>query len=246
MIFVRSLFFNVIALLANVVFFTLLLPTLLLPFPIYMKYVGKNWMRMTLWLFNAIIGVKLEVRGRENLPQSGGYMVACKHQSAWETMAIAFEVPYPTWILKSELMWVPIFGWHLKKVQQIPINRGKRSSVMRDMNACAHERIREGRQVMIFPEGTRRAVGAPPDYKSGVSHLYAELNVKCVPVVHNAGLCWPRRGFIKRPGKIIMEILPVIPSGLEKKVFFERLQNEIETASNRLIEEGVKYQKENS
>jgi 1-acyl-sn-glycerol-3-phosphate acyltransferase len=114
---------------------------------------------------------------------------------------------------------------------------------MRDMNACAHERIAQGRQVMIFPEGTRRPVGAPPEYKSGVCHLYAELNVPCVLVAHNAGLCWPKRGFLKYPGKIIMDILPALPAGLDKRVFLEKVQNQIETATNRLIEEGQLYQR---
>ncbi len=242
MIFIRSLLFNFLALIANILFFTLLIPALLLPYSKYMPYIGKNWMRMTLWLFRHIIGVKHEVRGRENIPASGGYIVAAKHQSAWETMAVAYEFPYPTWILKRELMWVPVFGWHLKKTEQIPINRGKRSKVMRDMNDCAHERINQGRQVMIFPEGTRRPIGAPPEYKSGISHVYAELNVQCIPVAHNAGLCWPKRGFIKYPGKIIMEILPSIPAGLDKRIFFERVQQDIETASNRLILEGQHFQ----
>ncbi len=242
MIFIRSLLFNILALTANITFFTLLIPALLLPYDTYMRFIGKNWMRMTLWLFRHIIGVTHEVRGRKNIPASGGYIVAAKHQSAWETMAVAFEFPYPTWILKRELMWVPIFGWHLKKTEQIPINRGKRSKVMREMNECAHERIRQGRQVMIFPEGTRRPIGAPPEYKSGIAHVYAELNVLCVPVAHNAGLCWPKRGFLKYPGKIIMDILPPIPANLDKRVFFERVQHDIETASNSLIEEGRAFQ----
>ena len=246
MLLLRSLVFNTLGIVSNLLFFIVMLPALLLPYRIFIKVVGKAWMRMTLWLFHTIVGVRYELRGRENLPKSGGYIVASKHQSAWETMAIAYEVPYPTWILKRELMWVPVFGWHLKKAELIPIDRGKRAQVMRKMNACAHERISQGRQVMIFPEGTRRPVGAPPDYKIGVAHIYAELGVACVPVAHNAGLCWPKRGFIKYPGKIIVEILPAIPAGLDKKIFFKRLQSEIETASNRLVEEGRACQSRSS
>ena len=238
MLFIRSFFFNSIALIANLLFFIIMLPALLLPYRYFINIVGKSWMRMTLWLFHTIIGVKYEVRGLENLPRSGGYIVASKHQSAWETMAVAFLVPYPTWILKRELMWVPIFGWHLKKAELIPIDRGQRSKVMRTMNAYAHKRIEQGRQVMIFPEGTRRPVGAPPEYKIGVAHIYAELAVPCVPVAHNAGLCWPKKGFLKYPGKITIEILPPIAPGLDKKQFFTLLQTTIETASDRLIEEG--------
>ena len=238
MLFLRSLLFNVLALTSNLLFFTLMLPALLLPYPTFIRVVGHTWMRMTLWLFHTIIGVGYELRGGANIPASGGYIVASKHQSAWETMAVAHLVPYPTWILKRELMWVPIFGWHLKKAELIPIDRGQRSKVIRSMNAWAHKRIAQGRQVMIFPEGTRRPVGAPPDYKIGVAHIYAELGVACLPVAHNAGLCWPKKGFIKYPGKITVEVLPPIPPGLDKKVFFERLRTTIETASDRLIDEG--------
>ncbi|MBY0613359.1 MAG: 1-acyl-sn-glycerol-3-phosphate acyltransferase [Beijerinckiaceae bacterium] len=243
MLFIRSLIFNTVALIANLLFFIVMLPGLLLPYRLFIRIVGKSWMRMTLWLFHTTIGVRYEVRGLENLPPSGGYIVASKHQSAWETMAVAYLVPYPTWILKRELMWVPIFGWHLKKAELIPINRGQRAAVMRSMNACAHERIAQGRQVMIFPEGTRRPVGAPPEYKIGVAHLYAELGVACVPVAHNAGLCWPKKGFLKYPGKITIEIMPAIAPGLDKKAFFALLQTTIETASDRLIEEGRAYQR---
>ncbi len=238
MLFLRSLIFNILALLSNLLLFIVMLPALLLPYRVFIILVGKTWMRMTLWLFHTIIGVEREVRGHENIPKSGGYIVASKHQSAWETMAVAYEFPFPTWILKRELMWVPIFGWHLKKAELIPIDRGQRSKVIRAMNDWAHKRISQGRQVMIFPEGTRRPVGAPPEYKIGVAHLYAELEVACVPVAHNAGLCWPKKGFIKYPGKIIMEIMPPIPPGLDKKEFFALLQNKIEQASDRLIEEG--------
>jgi len=243
MLFFRSLIFNSVALFVNLAFFTMMLPALLLPYHAFMRIVGKPWMAMTLWLFHKIIGVEYELRGTENIPAAGtGYIVASKHQSAWETMAVARIFPYPTWILKRELMWIPIFGWHLKKAELIPINRGKRGKVLLEMNRIAHQRIEEGRQVMIFPEGTRRSVGAPPDYKIGVAHIYAELGVSCVPVAHNAGLCWPRKGFIKYPGKITVEILPLIPAGLRKREFFRLLQDTIETASNRLVAEALDAQ----
>ncbi len=242
MLFIRSLIFNVVALLSNLIFFLVMIPTLLLPYERFMVVTGKSWMVMTLWLFRKIIGVEFEVRGRENIPATGGYLVASKHQSAWETMAVAYEFPFPTWVLKRELMWVPLFGSYLKAVELIPINRGQRSKVMREMNELANIRIQQGRQVMIFPEGTRRAVGAPPEYKIGVAFLYDALKVPCIPVAHNAGLCWPKRGFIKRPGKITMEILPAIPANLDRKVFFQQLQDVIEASANRLIEEGLAYQ----
>src|SRR5882672_5380923 len=120
----------------------------------------------------------------------------------------------------------------------ILVDCGAGSQALNDMAALAHPEIRSGRQLIIFPEGTRRAPGAAPRYKFGVAHLYAEIGVPCVPVALNSGLFWPRRAFIRRPGTIVVEILDPIPPGLDKTVFFARLQSDIETATARLVAEG--------
>jgi 1-acyl-sn-glycerol-3-phosphate acyltransferase len=140
--------------------------------------------------------------------------------------------------MKRELMWVPFFGWYTWKAGMISINRGKGSQALSEMNASARRELARNRQIIIFPEGTRRAPGAEPRYKYGVVHLYAETGVPCLPVALNSGLFWPRRSFSRYPGTIRVEILDPIPPGLGKDAFFDRMQTDIETATARLIAEG--------
>jgi 1-acyl-sn-glycerol-3-phosphate acyltransferase len=234
MIFLRSLIFNVAFVVNNIVWFIVCLPGLFLPRKTIFLRILHPWCWSNIWLHGLICGVKYEIRGRENLP-TGGFIVASKHQSAWETMALAASVPEPRYILKRELMWVPLFGFYLKRTGQVPINRGKRSEAIAAMNKAAELAIREGGQLLIFPEGTRRPVDAPPAYKMGVAHLYEALNAPVVPVALNAGVFWPRRTFFKYPGTIIMEFLPPIQPGLAKEEFLALLQERIEGASYRLV-----------
>jgi 1-acyl-sn-glycerol-3-phosphate acyltransferase len=135
-------------------------------------------------------------------------------------------------------MWVPFFGFYLKKTGQVPINRGKRSDAIASMNKAAELAIKEGGQLLIFPEGTRRPVGAPPAYKMGVAHMYEALNTQVVPVAINAGVFWPRRRFRKYPGTVVMEFLPPIQPGMPKEQFLPLLQERIETATDRLVAAG--------
>jgi 1-acyl-sn-glycerol-3-phosphate acyltransferase len=198
------------------------------------------WCWTTLWLHSKICGVTIEIRGTENIPE-GGFLAGAKHQSAWETLALAGTFKDIRYILKRELMWVPLFGFYLAKARQVPINRGKRSEAIAAMNAAARQAIEEGGQLTIFPEGTRRPVDAAPQYKMGIAHLYEQLNVHVVPVATNAGVVWPRRSFLKHPGLVVLEFLPVIPAGLPKDEFFGRLQDTIESATNRLVAEARAY-----
>lgn len=197
-----------------------------------------SWGRVNLWLLRVIVGLKIEVRGRENIPQ-GGCIVAAKHQSLWETFALLPEFTDPTFILKRELSWLPFFGWYTLKMKQIPVNRGKRSAALVAMTARAREAVAEGRQILIFPEGTRRPAGGEPAYKYGVAHLYRDLACPCVPVALNSGLYWPRRKFLRFPGTVVVEFLPVIQPGLDLQAFQAQLIDEIETASDRLILEAA-------
>jgi 1-acyl-sn-glycerol-3-phosphate acyltransferase len=135
-------------------------------------------------------------------------------------------------------MWIPLFGWFMAKGRMIPVDRRAGSQALTNMTGRAREEIRSGRQLVIFPEGTRRAAGAEPRYKFGVAHLYADIGVPCIPVALNSGLYWPRRQFWRYPGTIVVEFLPPIPPGLDKHEFFRRLQHDIETATARLIAEG--------
>ncbi|MGD9768351.1 MAG: lysophospholipid acyltransferase family protein, partial [Pseudolabrys sp.] len=130
------------------------------------------------------------------------------------------------------------FGWYTWKAGMIAVNRGRGSHALAAMNASARKELARNRQIIIFPEGTRRAPGAEPRYKYGVAHLYAGLNTPCLPVALNSGLFWPRRSFRRYPGTIRVEILDPIPPGLGRDAFFERMQEQIETATARLIAEG--------
>lgn len=234
----RSLLFNV-AFYANLILWLIaLLPFLLVPRRTFMGAV-KLWARSSLWLLRMIAGTKIEVRGREKIP-AGGFLVASKHQSLWETFALVPLFDDPAFILKRELMWIPFFGWYAWKGGSVPVNRKAGSQALIQMTARAREEAAHGRQIVIFPEGTRRPAGAPPAYKFGVAHLYQNLGVTCLPVALNSGLYWPRRRFIRRPGTIRVEILDPISPGLPRDVFFQTLQEDIESASDRLLAEGCR------
>lgn len=231
----RSVVFNVCFYLNTVVFMMIALPTFFLPYQAIVE-VAKAWGRVNLVLLRAIAGVEFELRGRGNIPP-GALIVAAKHQSAWETFALLHLFASPTFIMKRELQWIPIFGWLTIKGRMVAVDRGAGSQALVQMAERARVELAQGRQIIIFPEGTRRPVGAEPRYKHGVSYLYAAEGVPCLPVALNSGVFWPRRSILRRPGKVVVEILDPIPPGLDKDVFIKRLRDEIETATARLVAE---------
>ena len=180
----------------------------------------------------------------EKIPP-GPLLVSSKHQSLWETFALLPLLSDPAYIMKRELMWIPFFGWYAWKAGMIPVDRSKGSQALADMNACARRELARDRQIIIFPEGTRRPPGAEPRYKYGVAHLYAETGVPCLPVALNSGLFWPRRSLRRYPGTVRVEVLDPIPPGLGKDAFFERLQRDVEAATARLVAEGERELAEN-
>lgn len=201
--------------------------------------VPKTWARVMLFLQKWVAGTSLEVTGTENLPQ-GAYIIAPKHQSAWETIGLLPNLDDPALIMKRELTWIPLFGWYMLKTRIIPIDRGSPLKAMKTVLAGAKEKAAQGRQILIFPEGTRRQPGAEPDYKAGIIAIYNELKIPVVPIAHNAGLYWPRGNFRRYPGKIRVRILPPIEPGLNKKAFLERLINETESACDDLLLQAAK------
>jgi len=201
-----------------------------------MMWFARAWARTSLFLHEIITGARVEFRGVERIPP-GALLVAAKHYSAWETMALLLFFPKATYILKRELLRLPLFGRHLLKAEQIPIDRGQRAQAMAKMQADARDRLARGRQIIIFPEGTRRKVGAEPNYKYGVARLYKQLGVPCLPVAMTSGLAWPRNTFLHFPRPILVEFLDPIPAGLEPDDFFERMQEMIERHTNRLLAE---------
>jgi len=221
---------------ANTVFWLLVgLPTFFMPYWAIVE-VAKAWGRVNLFLLRWVAGIDIEIRGAEKIPK-GGLIVAAKHQSAWETFAILPLFDIPLFIVKRELMWIPIFGWLMAKGRMVPVDRSAGSHALTDMTERARIEIGRGRQLIIFPEGTRRPAGAEPRYKYGVAHLYAAEGVPCVPIALNSGLFWPRRSILRHPGTVLVEVLDPIAPGLDKEEFFERLKDGIETATARLIAE---------
>ncbi|WP_428670728.1 lysophospholipid acyltransferase family protein [Roseibium sp.] len=235
MLLLRSTLFQVSFYIVTLLLMIMFSPVLLLPRK-WGWWVVPTWSNILQFVMRVTGGIKVEVRGRENLPK-GGYIAAMKHQSAWETVALIPLFRSPTFILKRELRWIPIFGWYTAKFKQIPINRGKRSAALAAMMEAAKEAIAEERQILIFPEGTRRPAGGEPKYKFGIAHLYRDLKCPVVPIAHNAGLYWPRASWKVFPGTVIVEILPPIEPGLSPNAFYERMVTDIETASDRLIDE---------
>ena len=197
----------------------------------------QTWARTSVWLMRVVTGTRMEIRGRENIPK-GAALVAGKHQSFWETFAILPLVDDPAMVLKKELSYIPFFGWFIYKFRMIAVERSAGTAALRHLIARAEQEIARGRQVIIMPEGTRRAPGDPPDYKPGAAALYGKLGVACVPFALNSGLFWPRRKFLRLPGTIVIEFLPPIPAGLPRRGFQARLEEAIETATGRLVAEG--------
>ena len=236
MILVRSILFNILFYLNLVVLLLAAIVTLVLPRKAIL-YMATLWGRISVWLLRLVCNTRVEIRGLEKLPR-GALIVAAKHQSTWETFALLCLFDDFTFIVKRELMWIPLFGWFMWKGRMVPVDRGAGAPALASMTDRARREIRSGRQLVIFPEGTRRPPGAPPRYKYGVVHLYAEVGVPCVPIALNSGLFWPRRAFIRLPGTIVVEILDPIPPGLGKDEFLKRLQDDIETATARLVAEG--------
>jgi 1-acyl-sn-glycerol-3-phosphate acyltransferase len=188
------------------------------------------------WLLKVICGTRLEVRGRENLPE-GASLVVAKHQSAWDTFALVPLFRDPAIVLKAELTRIPLYGWFCIKFEHILVRRDRAAAALKAMTADAKAKAAAGREIVIFAEGTRRPPGAEPDYKPGYIALYDALGVPLVPLALNSGLYWPRKSLIRYPGTIIVEILPPLPPGLPRSEARRRAEAAIEAASWRLIAE---------
>ncbi|WP_418885049.1 lysophospholipid acyltransferase family protein [Aurantimonas endophytica] len=199
-------------------------------------WIVKNWARSNLWLLEHVAGIRADIRGKENLP-AGPAIIAAKHQSVWDVFAFLPDLDRPTFILKKELMAIPFFGWYARRMGMIPVDRARRGGAVASMIEGAEKAVAEGRQIVIFPEGTRTAPGAAPDYRQGVFRLYEALGLPVVPVALNSGLYWPRRKFIRRPGTIRADILAPVPPHLPRGEFLDRLRGGIEERSTDLLAE---------
>ena len=181
-----------------------------LPFPMRFKFVSQ-WARFNLWSLKLCCGLSFEVEGRENIPAQAA-IAFCKHQSAWETLAMQLVLPAQAWVLKRELLRVPFFGWGLAVVEPIAIDRDAGRKAVAQVIDQGRQRLADNRWIVIFPEGTRVAVGKPTKFGVGGALLASKTKADVLPIAHNAGCYWPRRGFLKRPGVIKMVIGRPIPS----------------------------------
>jgi 1-acyl-sn-glycerol-3-phosphate acyltransferase len=219
------------------------LPSLVLPRR-YPMAVSRFYMDGVYWLEKHILGLDYEVRGIENKPKDGTpYLAGAKHYSAYETTKLLRLFGDPTIILKKELLWLPVFGWYLQRLEVIALNRTDRNQSRSSLYEGAKKMRENGRPIAIFPQGTRVGLDTTTKerpYKGGIVKLYTELNLPILPVALNSGLYWPRNSFWKKPGKVIIEFLPLIPPGLPASEALQKLEEAVETASNRLVEEGRK------
>ncbi|HTV67215.1 MAG TPA: 1-acyl-sn-glycerol-3-phosphate acyltransferase [Rhizobiaceae bacterium] len=235
MLIIRSLAFNILFYLNLIVQMIFWTPIYFLSPRLKAWFIPKFWIRTSLWLYDKVANTRAEITGLENLP-AGPCIIAPKHQSFWDTIAFLPHIPDGLYILKRELTWIPFFGWYILKMRMIPVDRGSRSKALKAVvKATKDEFERNTRQLIIYPEGTRRAPGAEPNYKYGIVELYAQLGIPVVPVAHQAGLYWPRRKFLRYPGTIKARFLKPIPPGLEKEEFMQRLIGETEAACDEIL-----------
>lgn len=186
-----------------------------------------------------VAGIEIEIRGQQYISQEN-VIYASKHESAMETYCLSNYLKTSSFILKKELTYIPIFGWAQYFYGMIPVDRSAGSSAMKKMLRCAKERLQQKRPIVIFPEGTRMKPGAEPQYKPGVMLLYQNLNVPVIPVALNTGLFWPKKSFLRQPGKVIIEFMEPMPVGMDKQTFMSELQNRIESKCAELNAETIK------
>ena len=232
----RSIVFNIFFFGGSLFWSTALLWTLLLPEKKCAQIVSDIYGGYIALIEKYILGLRLEMKGLENIPKTGAYIIAAKHQSAFETLKLPYmkSLGYPAIILKKELTYIPIYGWYFSAMGQIAIDRGSAMEALESIVKGCQQRLAAGRSVIIFPQGTRTAIGAKKPYKAGIAKVYRDTQVPIVPMALNSGVFWGRNSFFKKSGIITFEFLPPIPPGLPPLQMMEQLENAIETASDRL------------
>ncbi len=239
MIFIRTLLFNIVFFSFSFVMSILLLPLLVLPRRKLYKTLNTLYFRIVKHFEYVLIGLKYKIEGLENLPKEGGYIVASKHQSAYETLKYPILLDEAAIIMKKELMQIPFWGWYPARAGHIGVDRGTRERAVKSITEGAKRvLLDEKRPLLIFPEGTRTKPGQKDvRYKRGISHIYEAVNVPVVPIALNSGAFWGKNSFWKRPGTVTFRILPPIPPGLTDDEFRARLKAAIEDNSTELLKD---------
>jgi 1-acyl-sn-glycerol-3-phosphate acyltransferase len=194
----------------------------------------RVWAKGIILLLRVVCDIRVEVRGSEHMP-AGSALLAPKHQCMFDVFAQFAFLPDGCFVMKKELMWIPFFSWYAIKAKMIVVDREGHATALRKLVRDSQERFADARQVIIAPEGTRVTPGAAPDYKPGIAALYREIDVPVHPVATNAGVHWPKHGFMRKPGTIVFEYLEPIQPGLKRAEFMRTLQERLETASNALL-----------
>lgn len=228
----RATFFNLLFYILTPVVGILALPAFIGPRS-WVCAVRDTWCRSVIALLGATVGLRWRISGAERMPE-GPTLIACKHQSAWETIALQLFCHDPAIVLKQELLKLPVVGWYFRRVGMVPIDRSAGAGALKLMVRAAEERIAEGRPVVIFPQGTRVAPGTEQAYHPGVFALYKALGLPVVPIALNSGQFWARESFMKYPGVVDVHVLEPIPPGLDRKTFMARLEETIETETKKL------------
>ena len=233
MLVLRSLVFVALFYLWSLAWVLFILPLLLGP----KRWMIRSWVVWSegiMLLLRVVCDIRVELRGRQHIP-TGPALIAAKHQCMFDVFAQFAWLPCSCFVTKKELMWIPFLGWYARKADMIVVDRAARSTALRKMVTEAKARFLEGRQLVIFPEGTRTEPGVPGDYKPGIAALYRELDLPVHPMATNSGVHWPRHGFLRKPGTIVFEYLEPIPAGLKRAEFMRTLEERIETASTALL-----------
>lgn len=203
----------------------------------FLDRLSTAWGRLNIWAMRVFCGLKVAIRGQEHLPPNGGFILASKHQSTWETIFLrGFVSGHQIWVLKQELLAIPFFGFALRKTGQIAIDRKAGKQALRQLVEQGREALSQGKTLVIFPEGTRTPYGeANPIYHAGAAMLADKTGASILPVAHTAGAFWPRRAFLIRPGEVQLSIGPAIaPVGLKSSAINERLKSWIESEMQHL------------
>ena len=234
----RSLLFDLFFYTFTTAYLVFFLPSAMLAPRKFVFILFRVWTRICLKMLEIIVGLRYTVRGREHLnaaTENSACIIACKHQSAFDTIFISLYLDDIVIISKGQLAYIPLFGYYLKKLGTIFIDRENKTSAIRDLVKKSREAISQNRSLFIFPEGTRAKPGESLPYQRGISVLYRDLNVPVVPVALNTGSFWGRKSPYKKPGEIIIDIQPAIAPGLERNYFMDVLEETIETASTNLL-----------
>lgn len=239
--FIRCFLFDLLYFTWTILCCVILLPTFLLPQKLFNKTV-KLYFGGIYVLERLILNLKYEIRGLEHLPKDGSYMIASKHQSTYETLKYFLLFPQLMIAMKKELMNVPIWGWYPRKMGCISIDRGSASKALKSLYKGVDRLKAEGKNLLIFPQGTRVPVGATVEeypYKSGMANIYKNCAIQIVPIAINAGYYWPKNSFLKKSGTVVFEILPTIEIGRNPKTLMTEIENLLETHSDRLMKEAL-------